>query len=47
MLRVRVMGETLVDGEFWKKIKPDGLIWTIDTIEKHRVLSINADKYEG
>lgn len=47
MLRVKIKGETVLDGEFYKKVKPDSLIWTIDTVDKQRVLNVNVDKYEG
>lgn len=46
-LRVAVKGEVLIQGEFYKKIKPDDLVWTIDTVDGERVLQITFDKFEG
>ena len=46
-IKVLFKGEVLVEGEFEKRIKPDEMVWTIDTLEGKKVLSFTVDKYEG
>jgi hypothetical protein len=45
-LKVDVKGETVIDGDFPKKAKPDDLVWTLETNEGVKDLAITFDKFD-
>ena len=46
-IRILVRNAVFLEGEFSNKVKPDDHVWTIDTVDGLRVLSLTVDKYEG
>lgn len=46
-LKITLKGQVLVEGEFYARIKADDHLWTIDTIDGRKVLSLTFDKLEG
>jgi len=46
-LKITYKGQTFIEGELFNRVKPDDHLWTIDTIDGRKVLSLTFDKFEG
>lgn len=46
-MKIILRNQVFLEGDFSKKVKADDHVWTIDTVDGQRVLSLTVDKYEG